>query len=115
LDDKKLLTKEQIIGLSCASDRRVREKNFCRKHRFSQASFRLWRSMRDRTHVADVRRLSELDGDNGSLINFPAEAMLNIEALKTIARRDRQARGRGTRRCSPCQQRPGCPLALRVG
>jgi putative transposase len=36
--------------------------------------------------VAEARRLRELEGENGKLKKLLAEAMLDIEALKVVAR-----------------------------
>jgi putative transposase len=36
--------------------------------------------------VTDARRLRELEGENGKLKKLLAEAMLDIEALKVVAR-----------------------------
>ena len=36
--------------------------------------------------VSDARRLRELEGENGKLKKLLAEAMLDIEALKVVAR-----------------------------
>jgi putative transposase len=36
--------------------------------------------------VGDARRLRELEGENGKLKKLLAEAMLDIESLKVIAR-----------------------------
>ncbi len=36
--------------------------------------------------MADVRRLRELEGENGKLKKLLAETMLDIEALKFVAR-----------------------------
>jgi putative transposase len=36
--------------------------------------------------VSDARRLRDLEGENGKLKKLLAEAMLDIEALKVVAR-----------------------------
>jgi putative transposase len=42
--------------------------------------------------VADAWRLPKLDGENGKLKKLPAEATLDTESLRVIARRKRRTR-----------------------
>jgi putative transposase len=61
-------------------------KDLCRKHGFSDAAFYNWRSRYGGMEVGDIRRLRELEGENAKLKKLLAEAMLDIESLKVIAR-----------------------------
>lgn len=45
-----------------------------------------WRSRYGGMEVADLRRLKELESENAKLKKLLAEAMLDIEALKVVAR-----------------------------
>jgi putative transposase len=54
-----------------------------RKHGFSDASFYKWRSRFGGMDVADVRRLRELKGESGKLKKLLAEAMLDMESLRS--------------------------------
>lgn len=58
---------------------------FGRKNGFSDASFYKSRSRLGGMDVADVRRLRELEGENGKLKKLLAEAMLDIESVKVVA------------------------------
>lgn len=61
-------------------------KELCRKHGFSDATFYKWRGRLGGMDVAEARRLRELEGENSKLKKLLAEAMLDIEALKVVAR-----------------------------
>lgn len=61
-------------------------KELCRKHGFSDATFYNWRSRYGGMEVSDVRKLRELEAENAKLKKLLAEAMLDIEALKVVAR-----------------------------
>jgi putative transposase len=83
---KSRFTDEQIIGFLKQVEAGAAVKELGRKHGFSDASFYKWRSRFGGMDVADVRRLRELKGENGKLKKLLAEAMLDIEALKVVAR-----------------------------
>jgi putative transposase len=83
---KSRFTEEQIVGFLKQVESGVVVKDLCRKHGFSDATFYNWRSRYGGMEVADVRRLRELEGENAKLKKLLAEAMLDIEALKVVAR-----------------------------
>ena len=58
----------------------------CRKHGFSDATFYKWRSRLGGLDVSEARRLRELEAENTKLMKLLAEAMLDIESLKVVAR-----------------------------
>ena len=61
-------------------------KELCRTHGFSDASFYKWRGRFGGMEASDARRLKELESENGKLKKLLAEAMLDNEALKVVAR-----------------------------
>ena len=83
---KSRFTDEQIIGFLKQIEAETSVKELGRKHKFSDASVYKWRSRFGGMDVAGVRRLRELEGENGKLKKLLAEAMLDIESLKVIAR-----------------------------
>jgi putative transposase len=83
---KSRFTDEQIIGFLKQAESGVVVKELCRKHGFSDATFYKWRGRFGGMEAVDVRRLRELEGENGKLKKLLAEAMLDIEALKVVAR-----------------------------
>ena len=64
----------------------MKVKDLCRKHGFSDATFYNWLSRYGGMEVSDVRKLRELETENAKLKKLLAEAMLDIEALKVVAR-----------------------------
>lgn len=83
---KSRFTDEQIIGFLKQAESGIAVKELCRKHGFSDATFYKWRGRFGGMDVAEARRLKELEGENSKLKKLLAEAMLDIEALKVVAR-----------------------------
>ena len=83
---KKRFTDEQIIGFLKQAAAGTPIKELCRKHGFSDASFYLWRRKFGGLDVPDAKRLRALEGENAKLKKMLAEAMLDIEGLKVVAR-----------------------------
>lgn len=83
---KKRFTEEQILDFLKQAEAGVPVKDLCRRHGFSDASFYTWRAKFGGMTVPDARRLKELEQENGRLKKLLAEAHLDIEALKVIAR-----------------------------
>jgi len=83
---KSRFTDKQIIGVLKQAESGVPVKDLCRKHGFSDASFYRWRSRLGGMEVSEARRLRELESENTKLKKLLAEAMLDMEALKVVAR-----------------------------
>lgn len=83
---KKRFTDEQIIGFLKQAAAGMPIKELCRKHGFSDASFYLWRRKFGGMDVPDAKRLKVLEAENAKLKKMLAEAMLDIEGLKVVAR-----------------------------
>jgi len=83
---KSRFTDEQIIGFLKQVEGGVPVKDLCRKHGFSDATFYKWRSWLGGLDVSEARRLRELESENTKLKKLLAEAMLDIESLKVVAR-----------------------------
>jgi len=83
---KSRYTDEQIIGFLKQAEGGVAVKDLCRKHGFSDATFYKWRGRFGGMEATDARRLRELEGENSKLKKLLAEAMLDIKALKVVAR-----------------------------
>lgn len=83
---KKRFTDEQIIGFLKQAAAGAPIKDLCRKHGFSDASFYLWRRKFGGMDVPDAKRLKSLEAENAKLKKMLAEAMLDIEGLKVVAR-----------------------------
>ena len=83
---KSRFTDEQIIGFLKQVESGVAVKDLGRKHGCSDAAFYKWRARFGGMDVSEARRLRELEGENSKLKKLLAEAMLDIEALKVVAR-----------------------------
>ena len=83
---KKRFSEEQIIGFLREAEAGLPVKELCRKHGFSDASFYLWRQKFGGMDVPDAKRLKALEAENAKLKKLLAEAMLDNEALKVVAR-----------------------------
>jgi putative transposase len=83
---KSRFTDEQIIGFLKQVESGVAVKELGRKHGFSDATFYKWRGRFGGMELSEARRLRELEGENSKLKKLLAEAMLDIEALKVVAR-----------------------------
>ena len=83
---KSRFTDEQIIDFLKQAESGVPVKELCRKHGFSDATFYKWRNRLGGMEIPEARRLKDLEGENTKLKKLLAEAMLDIEALKVVAR-----------------------------
>jgi putative transposase len=83
---KSRFSDEQIIQFLKQAEGGVPVKELCRKNGFSDATFYKWRGRLGGMEVSEARRLRELEGENSKLKKLLAEAMLDIEALKVVAR-----------------------------
>lgn len=83
---KKRYTDEQIIAFLKQAEAGMPIKELCRKHGFSDASFYLWRRRFGGMSVPDAKRLRELESENAKLKKLLAEALLDADALRVVAR-----------------------------
>jgi putative transposase len=83
---KSRFTDEQIVGFLKQAESGLAVRELCRKHGFSDATFYKWRGRFGGMEASDTRRLKELEGENSKLKKLLAEAMLDIESLKVVAR-----------------------------
>lgn len=83
---KKRFTEEQILDFLKQAEAGVSVAELCRRHGFSDASFYTWRAKFGGMTVPDARRLKDLESENARLKKLLAEAHLDIEALKVVAR-----------------------------
>ncbi len=110
---KKRFTEEQILDLLKQAEAGVPVKELCRRHGFSDASFYTWRAKFGGMTVADAKRLKDLELENSRLKKLLAEAHLDIESLKVVAR-GKEARQHGGRRCRRCGREPASPSVVPV-
>ena len=90
-------SEEQIIGFLRQAEVDMPIKEIDREHDFSDASFYKWRSKYGAMDASEAKRLRELELENGKLKRLPAEAHLDIHALKSVfgTKRSPASRTRG--------------------
>jgi putative transposase len=87
LDVKKRFSDEQIIGFLREAEAGLAVKALCRKHGFSEASYYQWRSKYGGMSVPEVKRLRELEAENGRLKTLLAESLLENQVIKDALRK----------------------------
>ena len=82
---KKRFTEEQIVSiLRAAQTSGSTIGDVCRKHGISEPTFYLWRRKYESMSEPEVRRLRELEKENGRLKKLVAERDLEIDAMKEL-------------------------------
>jgi putative transposase len=80
----KRFSEEQIIAVLREADAGGKAKDLCRKHGISEATFYNWKAKYAGMTASDVRRLKDLEAENGKLKRLLAEAELDKAALKDL-------------------------------
>ena len=84
---KKRFAEAQIIGFLREAEAGLPVKHRCRRHRFSEASYYLWRSKFGGMSVSYAERLKELETENGRLKKLLAESQLEIEVTREVRKK----------------------------
>ena len=63
----------------------------CRKHGISENTFYIWKRRFAGMATEDVRRLKELERENGQLKRLLAERDLEVDAMRSLFRKNGQA------------------------
>ena len=80
----KRFTDEQIIAVLREAETGAKAKDLCRKHGISEPTFYNWKAKFAGMTASDVRRLKDLEAENGKLKRLLAEAELDKAALKDL-------------------------------
>jgi putative transposase len=80
----KRFTEEQIIAVLREADAGSKAKDLCRKHGISEPTFYNWKAKYAGMTASDIRRLKDLEAENGKLKRLLAEAELDKAALKDL-------------------------------
>jgi putative transposase len=83
----KRFSEEQIIAVLKESEAGAKTKDLCRRHGISEPTFYNWKAKYADMTVSEVRRLKELEQENGKLKRLLAEAELDKAALKDLLHR----------------------------
>lgn len=78
----KRFTEEQIVSILKESSAGTKTDDLCRHHGICQNTYYRWKAKYADMEVSDVRRLKDLETENGKLKRIVAEQMLDIQALK---------------------------------
>ena len=85
---KRRFTEEQIIGILREQEAGGTVKEITRRHGVSEQSFYRWKAKYAGLEVSELRRLKELEAENGKLKKLMAEAHLDNAALKDVVSRN---------------------------
>jgi putative transposase len=83
---KSRFTDEQMVAILREADK-VPVAEVAKKHKVSEQSIYTWRKRFGTLEPADVKRLRQLETENGKLKKILAERDLEIETMKEINRR----------------------------
>ena len=83
---KTRFTEEQMVTILREADQRPIAE-VAKKHGVSDQTIYAWRKRFGTLEPADVRRLRQLEGENGRLKNMVADRDLEIDVLKEITRK----------------------------
>jgi len=87
LDEKKRDSAQQIIGFLRESESGLPAADLCRRHGFSEANYYLWRRKFGGMSVSDVKRLKELETENGRLKRLLTDALIENGVAKEALRK----------------------------
>jgi len=86
---KAKFSEEQIARiLQEAASGQTTQAELCRKHGISQNTFYVWKRKYGGLESEDVRRLKELERENGQLKRLLAERDLEVDAIRKLFRKN---------------------------
>jgi len=81
---KSRFSEEQIVGIIQEYAAGAKVSELCRRHGMSDATFYKWKAKYGGLQVNEVKRLKDLEAENGKLKKLLAETMLDNDALKGL-------------------------------
>jgi putative transposase len=81
---RKRFSEEQIIGVVKEAAAGAKTLEICRRHGISEQTFYRWKAKYAGLEVAEVRRLRQLEDENGRLKRLVADLTLDNQALKGL-------------------------------
>lgn len=81
---KSRFSEEQIVGIIQEFAAGAKASELCRRHGMSDATFYKWKAKYGGMEIREVRRLKDLESENGKLKKLLADAMLDNDALKGL-------------------------------
>jgi putative transposase len=80
----KRFTSEQIIKVLAEADAGMKIGELCRKYGVSEATYYNWKAKFGGLSLSEVRRLKDLEQENGRLKKLVADQALDIQMLKEV-------------------------------
>ena len=84
---KSRFTEEQIVAILKEGEAGVDVAGLLRRHGISRATYYQWRSKYAGASVSELRRLKDLEAENGKLKRMYAELALENAAIKDVLQR----------------------------
>ena len=84
---KSRFTEDQMVKILREADR-TPVAEVAKKHGVAEQTIYVWRQRFGRLEAADVKRLRQLEHENGRLKKLVAERDLEIEVMKEVARKN---------------------------
>lgn len=81
---KSKFTETQIVSILTQADAGVAVKDLCRQAGISPATYYLWKSKYGGMDASDLKRVKELEAENGKLKRMYAELALDNVAMKDL-------------------------------
>lgn len=85
---KRRYTEDQIIRIMKQHETGIKATDLCREHGISEATFYNWKSKFGGTTMTEAQRLRHMEDENHRLKQLVADLSLDIEALKSIIRKN---------------------------
>jgi len=85
---KKRYSEEQIVRILQEAQSGGKVMEICRRHGIAEGTFFRWRSKYSGVGVPEVRRMRELEVENGRLKRIVAERDLEVDALREILKKN---------------------------
>jgi putative transposase len=80
----KRYSEEQIIGILKEVDAGMKVMDVCRNYGISDATYYNWKARYYGMEVNELRRLKQMENENGKLKQLVADQALDIQALKHV-------------------------------
>ncbi len=83
----KRFSEEKIIGVLKEADAGAKAGDLCRRYGISEQTFYRWKARYGGLQVSDLRRLRQLEEENGRLKRLVADLTLDKQALQELVRK----------------------------
>lgn len=81
---KSRFTEQQIINILKEADAGLKVQDLCRQHGISNAIYYKWKSKYGGMEASDIKRMREIEAENGKLKRMFADLALENRALKDL-------------------------------